>query len=82
MRPNFQWNIQITNEPQNFKEHQISKDTQITNNPQILKEAQIMNEPQNLKEHQISKDTQITNEPFQRKQNCEGTPNFQTTPNL
>jgi hypothetical protein len=45
------------NEPKNLIEHQISKETQ------ILKEPQIIDEPQNLKEHQISKETQIYNEP-------------------
>jgi hypothetical protein len=37
------------NEPQNLKEHQILKRTQVTNQPQISKP-------------QISKETQITNE--------------------
>ena len=45
MDPNFLKETRITNEPQNFKEHQISKETQI------------MNETQTLKEHQISKQT-------------------------
>ena len=32
------------NEPRIFKEHQISKETQVTNEPKILKESQISNE--------------------------------------
>ena len=38
------------NEPQNLKQHQILRRTQITNDPQISKQ------------HQIPKEMQITNE--------------------
>ena len=38
-------------EPQNLKEHQISKEAQITNKPQVTKH------------HQFSKETEIVNKP-------------------
>ena len=34
------------NKPQIFKEHHVSKQTQITNEPQIFKDDQISNETQ------------------------------------
>ena len=37
------------NEPQILKEHQISKETQITNKPQILKDHQISKKKPNYK---------------------------------
>ena len=47
--------MQITNGlTQNFKETQITNEHQILNEPQISKETQIMNVPQLLEERQIS----------------------------
>ena len=57
MKSELQTNPTLWMKPKNIKEHQISKETQMTNEPQILKqtqiskETQIMNEPQFLKEH-------------------------------
>ena len=46
------------NEPQNLKDHKISKRTQITNEPQISK-PQISKETQITNEHQILKEVQF-----------------------
>ena len=43
--------IHIMTKLQNWKEPQISKETQIANKPQVSKEIQITNKPQILKEH-------------------------------
>ena len=51
------------NEPQFFKDDQISNEFHIKNKTKILKEPHIMNEPPNLKYRQFSKRIQITNEP-------------------
>ena len=44
------------NESQILKEHQISKQTQITNEPEILKEGQFFNDTQITNEQQILKE--------------------------
>ena len=46
-----------------FKRIPNSKETQVMNNPQILKDHQISNETQIIDKPQILKESQITNEP-------------------
>ena len=46
-----------------FKQTQITNELEILKDHQFCKENQITNEPEILKEHQISKENQITNIP-------------------
>ena len=54
---------QITNEPQIFKEHQISNQNQITNEPKILKEIAISKQNQIMKTPNFKRTTKFETNP-------------------